>query len=309
LEDDQYEEYATTPLTSPLEPPMSGAPNTLNIFDVKFGTAVPAEESRQIPMTVPPSAKIDNRHSANSSRDLNLNVHPAIDTVPRNSLVPAGHVVEYSSDAFLFKPAGCDSHRQRNDAFPGWPVSGNPTSVAVDQSISSEPMMFPKLEPLSTQFQHQHEEIPTSSTVRTGGLPQKGFRSSQPIYRSPSLRTTTTVQGLHRPVSDQSVENTGPIGSRVAHNIVEKQYRTRLNHHFGSLLDSIPTDLIGSTINSVRRPDGSERKVSKSEVLILAKRRIETLEKEKEESEHENKRLRGTVDKLEEDWRRLLDQN
>lgn len=67
---------------------------------------------------------------------------------------------------------------------------------------------------------------------------------------------------------------------RRSHNQVEKQYRNRLNSQFATLLVAIPKNIIGAALDG---SDGSspngDKKISKSEVLILAKRHIEDLEK------------------------------
>jgi hypothetical protein len=112
----------------------------------------------------------------------------------------------------------------------------------------------------------------------------------------PALRTTTPIQGSRRLAGQHDVVAEEIPVTRIAHNVVEREYRTRLNSRFSSLLESIPEDVLRSTVNSVRKSDGTQRKVSKSGVMVLARRAIEVLEKKIEVIEHENKTLRGTMD-------------
>jgi predicted nuclease with TOPRIM domain len=74
---------------------------------------------------------------------------------------------------------------------------------------------------------------------------------------------------------------------------VEKQYRNRLNGHFVSLLQMLPREENGLA---------NEKKVSKVEVLDLAKKHIEELERKKRELEEDNVGLEETVTELKKRW-------
>jgi hypothetical protein len=94
--------------------------------------------------------------------------------------------------------------------------------------------------------------------------------------------------------------------SRNSHNMVEKHYRTRLNGQFSTLLDALPPDVVGSEIEGYVRGDSSaEKKVSKAEVLMLAKRHIENLEHENTSLSGDNKVLQGDVQHLKGIWVRM----
>jgi len=97
--------------------------------------------------------------------------------------------------------------------------------------------------------------------------------------------------------SSQTVNN-----GRASHNLVEKQYRNRLNSQFNTLLSSIPSEVIGTEITGYGGEDGPERRVSKAEILILAKRHIETLERKNEGLEEARAELKGTVKELKGVW-------
>ncbi|KUJ21427.1 uncharacterized protein LY89DRAFT_681934 [Mollisia scopiformis] len=81
--------------------------------------------------------------------------------------------------------------------------------------------------------------------------------------------------------------------------MVEKQYRTRLNGQFSTLLSSLPPDVVGNETDSYGRVDsGAEKKVSKAEVLVLAKKHIENLERTKKSLECDKKALMEDVQRL-----------
>ncbi|RYP17821.1 hypothetical protein DL765_004305 [Monosporascus sp. GIB2] len=91
--------------------------------------------------------------------------------------------------------------------------------------------------------------------------------------------------------------------SRECHNQVEKQYRNRLNAQFESLLDALPENMRrgegggdgGHLFEGFRLP---ERKVSRAEVLDMARRHIKLLEEECALLEGERDELRDNMEKL-----------
>lgn len=94
--------------------------------------------------------------------------------------------------------------------------------------------------------------------------------------------------------------------SRNCHNMVEKHYRTRLNGQFSTLLDALPPDVVGAEIEGYARGDSNaEKKVSKAEVLMLAKRHIESLERENASLSGDNKVLEGDMQHLKGAWVRM----
>jgi hypothetical protein len=96
----------------------------------------------------------------------------------------------------------------------------------------------------------------------------------------------------------EAVNSQTPVNGRASHNFVEKQYRNRLNDQFNTLLSSIPNEVIKQEITGYIREDGPERRVSKAEVLVLAKKHIETLERERQFLEEEREGLKGTIKRL-----------
>jgi len=86
--------------------------------------------------------------------------------------------------------------------------------------------------------------------------------------------------------------------------MVEKQYRNRLNGQFSTLLAALPPDLVGAEIEGYGRDDlgGCEKKVSKAEVLVLARRHIENLEQEKMGLQDKNNDLMRDMQRLKGAW-------
>lgn len=86
--------------------------------------------------------------------------------------------------------------------------------------------------------------------------------------------------------------------TRVTHNMIEKQYRTRLNIQFTNLLEAIPQEVIGTQFDDYDDVGGRKGKVSKGDVLALAKRYIQTLEQDKQSLERENKEHKQSISHL-----------
>ncbi|KAI1769587.1 hypothetical protein GGR53DRAFT_7451 [Hypoxylon sp. FL1150] len=96
--------------------------------------------------------------------------------------------------------------------------------------------------------------------------------------------------------------------SRETHNQVEKQYRNRLNAHFESLLDALPDTMQagegegeeneGGGGEAARALDLTDRRVSKAEVLDMARRHIQALERECAALEGERDELRNNMARL-----------
>ncbi|KAL6364880.1 hypothetical protein LRP88_00853 [Fusarium phalaenopsidis] len=95
--------------------------------------------------------------------------------------------------------------------------------------------------------------------------------------------------------------------TRASHNLVEKQYRNRLNAQFESLLNALPEQArSGGNGNGNGNGDDNEsdaandadRRVSKGEVLEMARKHIQALEQERNQLERENLELQGSLRRL-----------
>ncbi|KAM5344584.1 hypothetical protein ACJ41O_013119 [Fusarium nematophilum] len=90
--------------------------------------------------------------------------------------------------------------------------------------------------------------------------------------------------------------------TRASHNLIEKQYRNRLNAQFESLLSALPEQLLsgnnGSGDTDESEGNDADRRVSKGDVLEMARKHIQFLEQERAELERENLELHGNHRRL-----------
>ncbi|UZP39498.1 hypothetical protein NXS19_007314 [Fusarium pseudograminearum] len=100
--------------------------------------------------------------------------------------------------------------------------------------------------------------------------------------RAPKKRGAAAAQPRHPSETSEEVK------ARAAHNQVEQQYRKRLNTHFERLLAVLPPPGTEGGI-------ANDRRVSKAEVLDLARERIRALEKQTARLERERRELRGRI--------------
>jgi len=123
-----------------------------------------------------------------------------------------------------------------------------------------------------------------------GGAPAK---KSPPQQRLRS--TSTAIAANSRPTTSSTSSNSSnspPKHTRLNHNQVEKQYRNRLNGQFETLLLVLPRE----------DGEGEGKKVSKAEVLVLARKHIRDLERDRRRLEEDNERLSGRMGGLKQRW-------
>lgn len=118
------------------------------------------------------------------------------------------------------------------------------------------------------------------------------------------LRSTRTGQRITYSEHEDDERMEQSRNPKSSHNMVEKQYRNRLNGQFSTLLGALPPDLVGAEVEGYGRDDSgsNEKKVSKAEVLVLAKRHIENLQREKMDLEDRNNALLGDMQRLKGAW-------
>ncbi|KAI1777675.1 hypothetical protein F4818DRAFT_439006 [Hypoxylon cercidicola] len=138
--------------------------------------------------------------------------------------------------------------------------------------------------------QPRHQQVfSPGSTSSTATATSNAGRSSR--LRSASRTSKNTH---HNPPA--SAEE---LKSRETHNQVEKQYRNRLNAHFESLLDALPETMQAGEAGDDGEPlDLTDRRVSKAEVLDMARRHIQALERECAALEGERDELRNNMTRL-----------
>lgn len=131
---------------------------------------------------------------------------------------------------------------------------------------------------------------------------KKAIRQRSPRKRNSKQMRTGNYNDSSSPGSSPNLSNAAANNNRTSHNLVEKQYRTRLNDQFDYLLSSIPSDLVGNHMNGPERGVRPEKRVSKADVLALAKLHIENLVKEKRKVEEENCVLKRRNKQLTQAW-------
>lgn len=199
---------------------------------------------------------------------------------------PTGWTLETDSDSCEFSPIDICRPTAEVDTSPnpGWSWS-QPSSPSVEiESLPSPPATL--------------VEYKTAATVRAAKTkPTPKLRTaSRPTRKSSRKSTRTSAASPSEVESNTPDEQATPEEQRARrnHNLVEKQYRNRLNAQFERLLSVLPTD-------QQRRPgrsgdeDGSggsdDKRMSKAEVLDCATRRIKELESERHYLQQERKEL------------------
>lgn len=108
------------------------------------------------------------------------------------------------------------------------------------------------------------------------------------------------------PLPKRALSDSGPPKIRHNHNITEKRYRARLNDQFDTLLSALPAASVAAIDGSYDGKEPPGRKISKAEVLILAKEHIQALETSRDDLEEKNRRLSADREQLEIAWGRLV---
>lgn len=144
---------------------------------------------------------------------------------------------------------------------------------------------------------------PTTTTAR--GKPSTSSTASFSSSSSSSMRGAQSSKNQLRTASRKPKSGNSPSEAnpedddltteerraRQSHNLVEKQYRNRLNQQFESLLAVLPAERRRHSLGGDGKSrgdktkggigvDDDERRLSKAEVLDMARQRIEALEQE-----------------------------
>ncbi|OAA65606.1 helix-loop-helix DNA-binding domain containing protein [Niveomyces insectorum RCEF 264] len=129
-------------------------------------------------------------------------------------------------------------------------------------------------------------------TLRTASRKPK-----QPIKMEDGAHTAGLSPDSSPSSPDPNAENltSEERRARQNHNVVEKQYRNRLNAQFERLLAILPANESNASEGSTRHGDFDDRRMSKAEVLELARRRIHSLEQERKQLRAERQNLLENV--------------
>ncbi|CAK7241585.1 MAG: hypothetical protein STHCBS139747_003048 [Sporothrix thermara] len=150
------------------------------------------------------------------------------------------------------------------------------------------------------------ELAPSGSGSGSGLVPAAGIAAAAVAEAAAPTTESPNSDASMGQLSPSSPDGTGQgenltseeRRARQNHNIVEKQYRNRLNMQFNRLLSILPANQVDGP-DAVGRPvEFDDRRMSKAEVLELARRRIHDLEMEIQELYIESDNLRNNVQTL-----------
>ena len=205
---------------------------------------------------------------------------------------------------------------------PGDPRGNNVTYVSLPdiQEYSQRGVEYVEEDatPRPSQFMVLKDELQSRQPAWANGVSSKSNtrrkssdRSTKPMKLALPVATINQQRSTHRLRSTASSTSSNhksqisPLpsptfltypdktGPRANHNHVEKQYRNRLNGQFQFLLQTLPIEDQTSV---------GEKRVSKAEVLVLAKKHIMELERETRELEVENEILEDSIEELKKRW-------
>lgn len=171
--------------------------------------------------------------------------------------------------------------------------------------------------PADLDLSREGERPSTGGNSSSGHKPQlrTAFRKAKSARRQ-SRSSTSSEKNCIKEEDDLDDSLTAEERrARHSHNIVEKQYRNRLNAQFVRLLAVLPADQrdgngprrkstgggssgSGDDAATVARSPLEEKRLSKAEVLDLATKRIKTLEYETLRLQKENSELIHSVDAM-----------
>lgn len=184
--------------------------------------------------------------------------------------------------------------------------------------VTSPPALSPPPAPGPGPGPQYHKKSKAPSRQRKSKHPYAGYPPeglTSPTTTATATTTTATNRSKLRSASrtSKNTHHNPPATaeerkSRETHNNVEKQYRNRLNAHFESLLSALPERMQcgegeegsggGGGNGGGGDLDGGDRRVSKAEVLEMARRHIKALERECATLEGERDELRDNMERL-----------
>ncbi|KAI0804158.1 hypothetical protein GGR55DRAFT_335316 [Xylaria sp. FL0064] len=239
-------------------------------------------------------------YRANTSRVYSTNEYGSADGLPESS----------SSASFIASRAG-----SYDSSFPQSVTQESGISSHVDAytymyshgqgpaGVVASPLeLSPTLGHHHQQQQLHHKKSKISSRQRKSKHPYAGFSPESLATPTGSnsggktkLRSAsrTSKNTHHNPPATPEERK-----SRETHNNVEKQYRNRLNAHFESLLSALPERMQCGEGDEGGDLDSGDRRVSKAEVLEMARRHIKALERECAVLEGERDELRDNMERL-----------
>jgi len=140
----------------------------------------------------------------------------------------------------------------------------------------------------------------TSNTNNTSNSSRQTRKMQRnPAVTSPSSAADGSSSSTVQPPTEKAIDG------RTQHNMIERQYRSRLNGQFETLLQILPSSMRELT---ARNPNGLidtrslGKNVSKAEVLVMAIQYIQELENKGKQLGEDNERLTAHTQRLESNW-------
>jgi hypothetical protein len=155
-----------------------------------------------------------------------------------------------------------------------------------------------------------HSRRPSGKTASAPAPPASAFASSSGESSlsgtGPSSSRGSRLSTSSR-IAQPPAERLDEKKTRGTHNLVEKQYRNRLNARFEDLMNALPPESLRSPVSSLggfseatATADAAERRASKGEVLELARQHIQQLEQRRDSLARERDELVGVEQRLQE---------
>ncbi|KAE8440645.1 hypothetical protein EG329_006997 [Mollisiaceae sp. DMI_Dod_QoI] len=287
--------YTASPISSPgVSTPSNG--DSWNAFDESF-----RKSNDPSPLTSPTMDSFDSsnsRYPPNPAQMMwNSTWSPAVD--------PRGPGSSYLPLSLIYDPStACDYEDVEETEMPiySYRLSGlDETPQSPRKAAWGNSKHTRRASESSKPDRHSSHSSHSSRTKRRNSSTRAETGASPKGHQ---LRSTK--QGQRISYAENDTKNDGLKGARTSHNLVEKQYRTRLNGQFSTLLSALPKDVVGTEVDGFGAVDsGAEKRVSKAEVLVLAKKHIENLERSKKSLELDKRALIEDLQQLKGAWVRI----
>lgn len=168
-----------------------------------------------------------------------------------------------------------------------WPTHVSPAAM----SFLPTPPMADELSPPSVADDDQAAQDAEPASPKEGTKKRKRAASTKADAKKQQNQLRTASRAPKKQVvatPRHPKETMEEVKARAAHNQVEQHYRKRLNTHFERLLEVLPAPGTEGGVST-------DRRVSKAEVLDLARERIRNLERYASRLEKERRDLRGLI--------------
>ncbi|MBE3041821.1 helix-loop-helix domain-containing protein [Candidatus Bathyarchaeota archaeon] len=220
---------------------------------------------------------------------------------------PTGQQFEGGFTSFMPTPPDADGNgNDANMSSPAIsPKQTNPTSFGGGGAGDAAAAAANK-QRANRKKQRRHSTPAVTNTDLDKASP--GEQGDDKTRNKTQLRTASRAPKKYsQSTARKPAETPEEVKARAAHNQVEQQYRKRLNLQFEKLLNALPQadqEDDGDEDDNGRTAGGVDKRISKAEVLDLARRRIKALERERAAFEKQNEELVAEMRKMQEEWMR-----